>query len=716
MLGSFLPPVVVELTANATELLASIKESEVALGRLEAQAEATGASLSGMQKASVVAGAAFKAMAFAGVAFAALSVKAAMDTETAFSRLDKALKNTGNGAASTSEEMKKIAEENTRLGFTTKSTADALGTLVTATGSTKEATALLGSAMNFARYNHTSLSNAADTMAKATQGSAKAFKELGITLDTSLPKQDAINKAFDQLNAKLSGQALTYTKTFAGQMQVLGANAEKVAEKFGAVLIPILQKTLDFIGKFGTQLLWLGGIIGGIVVAIKLYETALALWKGIQAAAIVVGLAWNALMGVQTAMTEAQTVAVTQLTGAQTLLNIAMSLNPIGLIVTAVGLLIAGLVLLYTKTTTIRNGMIDMAQSGIRAVGWLIQIFGDFVKAIMFVTTGPLHLFLKALAALHFPGAKAGLDVLNGAIKQTGDFFDKAATKVTNYALALDGLKKHEFIGRKTQKKSTSTDGQDPSSLDSYTGADTAAIKAAKAAAAAAKKAAAELKKRNDTIKKLNDEASKLYDDMNKVIADAKDSYDQLVSDRNSRDLNAQETYNDAKFNLERTFNDDLYKLNRDSGQKIDKLNRSFNDAKASADKVYADSKIKIETDNAAKLLEIQNTYNDAVTKATQDAVDKRQSIVQKSIDLLTGAFSSATGIDVGNIFASLLPKDNQAITNSLFKQVKDGVNVSVSWWGSTQEAGIGGLIDQLKTKLQGAKDLADNAAKLAAA
>jgi hypothetical protein len=75
--------------------------------------------------------------------------------------------------------------------------------------------------MDLARYKHIDLGTAATILARGTQGSAKAFKELGITLDTHIPKQQAINKAMDQLQQKIGGQAQAYLGTLAGKLAVL---------------------------------------------------------------------------------------------------------------------------------------------------------------------------------------------------------------------------------------------------------------------------------------------------------------------------------------------------------------------------------------------------------------------------------------------------------------------------------------------------------------
>ena len=175
------------------------------------------------------------------------AIKAVEDTQVATERLSTALNNAGQNTAANRDEIQKTSETMSKLGFATAATEGAYGTLITATGSTTEATKLMAMAADLARYKHEDLATAAQTLARGTTGSAKAFKELGITLDSNLPKNEAIAKAFDELNQKIGGQAIGYTHTFAGEMEILKAKFDDVAVKVGAVVMPILTKLMEFI-------------------------------------------------------------------------------------------------------------------------------------------------------------------------------------------------------------------------------------------------------------------------------------------------------------------------------------------------------------------------------------------------------------------------------------------------------------------------------------
>ena len=192
------------------------------------------------------------------------AIKAIQDTQVATEQLSTALNNSKQNTAANRTEIQATTEKMSALGFSTSATEGAYKTLISATGSTTEATKLMTMAADLARYKHEDLATAAMTLEKGTMGNARAFKEFGITLDTTLPKNQAITKAMDELNQKIGGQAVGYTHTFAGEIQVLKAKFDDVAVKVGAVVIPILTKLMEFItGVLIPAIVWLYNIAIG---------------------------------------------------------------------------------------------------------------------------------------------------------------------------------------------------------------------------------------------------------------------------------------------------------------------------------------------------------------------------------------------------------------------------------------------------------------------
>jgi len=192
------------------------------------------------------------------------AIKAIQDTQVATEQLSTALNNSKQNTAANRTEIQATTEKMSALGFSTSATEGAYKTLISATGSTTEATKLMTMAADLARYKHEDLATAAMTLEKGTMGNARAFKEFGITLDTTLPKNQAITKAMDELNQKIGGQAVGYTHTFAGEIEVLKAKFDDVAVKVGAVVMPILTKLMEFItGVLIPAIVWLYNIAIG---------------------------------------------------------------------------------------------------------------------------------------------------------------------------------------------------------------------------------------------------------------------------------------------------------------------------------------------------------------------------------------------------------------------------------------------------------------------
>ena len=192
------------------------------------------------------------------------AIKAIQDTQVATEQLSTALNDAKQNTAANRTEIQATTEKMSALGFSTSATEGAYKTLISATGSTTEATKLMAMAADLARYKHEDLATAAMTLEKGTMGNARAFKEFGITLDTTLPKNQAITKAMDELNQKIGGQAIGYTHTFAGEIEVLKAKFDDVAVKVGAVVIPILTKLMEFItGVLIPAIVWLYNIAIG---------------------------------------------------------------------------------------------------------------------------------------------------------------------------------------------------------------------------------------------------------------------------------------------------------------------------------------------------------------------------------------------------------------------------------------------------------------------
>lgn len=180
----------------------------------------------------------------------------------------------------------------------------------------------------------------------------------------------------------------------------------------------------------------------------------------------------------------------------------------------------------------------------------------------------------------------------------------------------------------------------------------------------------------------------------------------------------------------------------KDSGaagnkSKIQDYIKQVGQLRAKANKAYADDVAAVNADFADKVGKAEKAYSEAVAKATKDRDDnlakelkshtanvlkiqadfaaRLQDVVQQSMSRLRSAFQSGTSFNVNDLWQAMKPKDG-VLSQAIYKEVRNGVEVAVSWWGAAQNTlgqGVGGLITGLKSKLDASKKLAENAAAL---
>lgn len=306
-----------------------------------------------------------------------------IQTQAATQRLSTAMSNMKDVNAGQKEEVIKNAEAYNKLGFAQSDALTGMGTLLTATNDVGQANKLMAMSADYARYRHIALADAARILARGTQGSARAFKEMGITLDTTIPKNQAIAKAFDQLNAKIGGQAQAYTKTFAGQLAVLKEKFQSVADAISKYLLPVFSAFVGFISyvvnwiqKNSTALKVLAGLI--LIVTVNMWGAAAAT-AAFDAALAVLG-------------------------------------SPVALITAGVIALAAAFVFLWNKFTIFRQSMAEGLATIIQIVGYLVGAVGKLIRGMSYL---PGMKFLRGVA----------------------DGFDKVAISIGKAAKATNDLK-----------------------------------------------------------------------------------------------------------------------------------------------------------------------------------------------------------------------------------------------------------------------------------
>jgi hypothetical protein len=687
-MAGFLPPAIFEIKAMADDAIAKFKDVNNELEKMEKKSEDAGGSVSKLDGASRMATAGLLAMGAAFVGFAAFGIKEANESEQALNKLGITMGNVGVNTDANRAKVEKLTDSYEALGFGNEEAAAGFDILLRATGSVTASQDLLAISADFARTKNMSLADASRIMAKAGQGSAKAFKEMGISLDTTIPKSEAVAKAMDQLEAKIGGQAVAYTKTFQGQLAVLKEEIGSVAEKLGATIIPMLKNlvtgvknAIAFIGKHKTAFTILAGAIIVITVALASY---------------------NAAVKVSMALTKAWTVITTihktvtaLMTGQQLALNGAMTLNPIGLVVAAVVLLIGAFVLLWNKCEPFRKIMIEIGKVGLKAMGGLISIVGLLAVSLLKIVTGPMKLLLKGLSLLGVDAAGKALKGIESATDGVSKFFDGAAKKVAGLSGQLDKFNKP------IQIKFGAIKIPEVPNVEDAGGGGTSGLSAADA------------KKALDAKKKDNEGYMKIVDDLNKKVIAAKEKFnDQMESLEKDHAKKIISLNADAAADIASATKDHeakIAKLNQDATDKMFKLR---SDAAKKILKLEADAKGKIadlELASKEKILGIQQNFNDKMAdlnkkksedlakleidnqkkleKITQQGADNLASIVKQSVDRLRDAYAKGTEFKLGDVFKGLV----------------EAGTVSAEQ-----------LVVSMRTKLEGMKLLAQNAARLA--
>jgi hypothetical protein len=662
-MANFLPPAIIEIKALADKAIAEFKQVNGELDKMEKEADKAGGGISRMEKTSKLATGALIGMGAAFAGFAAIGIKEAMEAEVIMTKLGATMAAVGVNSAKNREEVSKLAESYIQLGFADDAAAAGLEVLLRVTGDLDKAQSLLALSADLARTKNIGLAEASSILAKASTGNAKAFKDAGIALDTTLPKAEAIDKAFKELNDRIGSQAENATKTFAVQLQIVKEQFSNTAETLGASLLPMLKTLLErinsaveFVKRNSAVFKILAGVVITVTVALAAYN-----------AGVKVSIA---LTKIQTGLLTAQKIATALLTGNQLALNAAMKANPIGLVFTAVTLLIGGFVMLWNKSEAFRKIVITMAKAALTAFASIIPIVGRVYEAILKIVSTPLRLLLSALSKLPGVGkyAKSGLDLINKGLEGVSDFADSASKKAKELAANLDKLNKPIKFGGK---------GIEIPELDNKGG------KGKKGGGLDPKEKAA-LEKKNaeylKIVKDLNEKVESAQKKYNETIAKAQKQHDESVAKAHEKyretELAARTKHSEDILKAERKRDESIYKAEENARKKRIEAQTAFNNIMGKLNAKRAEDLAKLEKDNANK---VQSIY-----KAN---AEKLQSIVEQSVNRLRDAYKSGTSFSVTELFKGLVDAGKRTADE---------------------------LLSALKNKLDGARRLAKNASQLA--
>lgn len=219
--------------------------------------------------------AAFIGVAAAAVGLGAVSAKAFLEGQDATATYDQALKNVGESQDELTGKLESTVKTMAKYGYENDAVELSAATLTRATKDGAKALELEGLAADLAAGRHIDLSSATGILAKVETGHVALLGRLGIATKDAAGNTITQEEAIRRLTALYGGSAASASKTYAGELRALGAEAHNLEEELGGKIVPFV---LD-LGK---------GLLDG-VHAIETINSATGGWLGTLAEVVVVG-------------------------------------------------------------------------------------------------------------------------------------------------------------------------------------------------------------------------------------------------------------------------------------------------------------------------------------------------------------------------------------------------------------------------------------------
>jgi hypothetical protein len=618
-MASSIPPILVQLVADVTQLKAGMAQAEASLKGLDGTVAATSSKMSSfvgnLKKVGAAMGATFAASQI--VSFGKESIMAA-------SNINEALSKVGVVFGDNAKEIEAWAAGATdNFGMSERGALTAVGTfgnLFDAFGLGEEDTkkfskSLTELAVDMASFNDMSVDDAMNALRSGLSGETEPMKKFGSVLSETRLKTEALTlglikntkealdpaakaqAAYSLIMKDTARQQGDYDRTAGGTantMRRVAAEMDNAKVAIGQGLLPVFNALLKVM-EFGIV-----PVLKAVGKFLKENSTAVAVFGAVLAAGAV---AW----GVYTLAINAATIATKVWTA-------VTKANPIGLIITAVALLAAGIATLWKRSETFRNVIISVAKVAIKAFASIVPMVGQVFEAIAKVVLGPLKALLTILSKLPGVGkyAKAGLDFMNKGLDGISDFADSAAKKASGLIATLDKVGKQ--AGTTAEKVKAATDG-------------------VKDKGAGKGKGGGVSTKDLETIKK----AQTAFDE---DMLKARERYAEDIAE-------AQKAYAKAEVEIRKDNAKELINIAKD----------------------YAAKEKELQADLQEKLTSLGVEANKKRADLTKQAADKQISIIQQSIDRLRGAFATGAAFSISDLFKG---KTSGGFLESMKKQLAD--------------------------------------------
>jgi phage-related protein len=439
-MSDFLPPVVMELRAKASQVSTELAGVRTEMAKTVASTESGGVKMQAAFNGAAGAGKALLlGVAGAAVVVGAYSLKAAMAAQVTDAKLSVSIKNAGGSYKALKPQIDAVDASNRKLGESNTDTNTALATLTTALHDPKKALADLAIATNLARAKNIDLNSAALLVAKTSEGQSKGLKALGIDLPTvaggaaklaaanqlvatdqakansilsatpgaansaskahqayeaalkavttAQAKATAIGSAGGQmlsaLSSRVKGAASAFGDTLAGKLKQAQAGIENIAEQIGAKLIPIVIKVISGVQDMGKWFSQNKGVAMALGITIGSLA-AILIGAYVAQKAIAAGMkimkvatvAANVVAGIFGITTKASTAASYEQVGATYASVAAQKAYAVGLGISKVATAIA------TAAQWLFNAALDA-----NPVGIVVLAIGLLIAAIVLIAT-----------------------------------------------------------------------------------------------------------------------------------------------------------------------------------------------------------------------------------------------------------------------------------------------------------------------------------------
>ena len=260
------------------------------LGNVQGSAEKASMSMADIGSGLMKGGGAIAGIGAAITAPIAGMISAAEDAQKSWASVHATLSAMNEDTPKTVETIKNASEAAVNLGFDGEDAAKSITRFYQATGDLTTAQKLNNTAMDLARAKNLDLATATNLVNMVLSGNGRALKQYQINLKDSASPLEALG----ELQQKVGGQSLAFSKTLAGQQQIAEAKTHDLYVALGDQLVPILttivtkinaiippiqdwimhhqtlvKNVLIFVGVFGVVLTILGGVmllVGGLIL------------------------------------------------------------------------------------------------------------------------------------------------------------------------------------------------------------------------------------------------------------------------------------------------------------------------------------------------------------------------------------------------------------------------------------------------------------------